>query len=175
MPMAKGITSGYVPLAALAVGDRVAEVLVEAGGEFAHGFTYSGHPVSCAVALENIRILKEEGLVDRVRDDVGPYLRRCLEQALADHPLVGEVRGVGLLAAIELVADKAGRRFFDPLGEVGSICRDRAFANGLVMRAVRDTMVLSPALVITRAEIDELVERVRKSIDATAQALPGRR
>ena len=167
MTMAKGITSGYLPLSALAVGPRVAKTLIDEGGEFAHGFTYSGHPVCCAVALANIRILREEGLIERTRDDVGPYLRDSLRQALSDHPLVGEVRGEGLLAAVELVADKGERRLFDPPGEVGGRCRDRCFANGLVMRAVFDTMVLSPPLIITRAEIDELVERVVKSVNET--------
>ena len=170
MTMAKGLTSGYMPLSALAVGPRVAETLVEQGGEFAHGFTYSGHPVSCALALANVRVLRQEGLIERTRDDVGPYLRHSLAQAVGDHPLVGEVRGEGLLAAIELVADKAERRLFDPPGEVGARCRDRCFANGLVMRAVFDTMVLSPPLIITRQEIDELVERVVKSIDETHAA-----
>src|SRR3546814_9085809 len=90
------------------VGERVAQVLWEKGGEFAHGFTYSGHPVPCAVALENIAIIEEEKLVERVREDVGPYLQQRLA-TLADHPLVGEVRGVGMLGAVALTADKARR------------------------------------------------------------------
>src|SRR3546814_9121902 len=97
------------------VGTLVADVLWEKGGEFAHGFTYSGHPVPCAVALENIAIIEEEDLVARVRADVGPYLQQRLA-TLADHPLVGEVRGIGLLGAVELVADKASRARFKPEG-----------------------------------------------------------
>jgi putrescine aminotransferase len=168
MTLAKGITSGYLPLSAVMVADRVAETLIEAGGEFAHGFTYSGHPVACAVALETIRILEEEQIVERVRNDTGPYLQSRLKE-LSDHPLVGEVRGVGLLAAIELVKDKRKRQFFDPIGEIGLICRDHCFANGVVMRAARDTMLLSPPLVISRAEIDELVDGAAKCLDLTAQ------
>src|SRR3546814_18359172 len=105
------------------VGERVAQVLWEKGGEFAHGFTYSGHPVPCAVALENIAIIEEEKLVERVREDVGPYLQQRLA-TLADHPLVGEVRGVGLLGAVELTADKASRGRFQPEGRAGPPPRD---------------------------------------------------
>jgi putrescine aminotransferase len=167
MTLAKGITSGYLPLSAVMVGDRVADTLI-AGGELAHGFTYSGHPVACAVALENIRILKEEGIVERVATETGPYLQRRLKE-LQSHPLVGEVRGLGFIAAIELVQDKGRRQFFDPIGEVGQICRDHCFANGIVMRATRDTMLLSPPLVMTRGDIDELVEAAKKCIDLTAR------
>ncbi len=171
MPLAKGLTSGYQPLSALMVGDRVAEVLIDKGGEFFHGFTYSGHPVACAVALETIRILEEEKIVDGVRDDTGPYLQARLRETFADHPLVGEVRGVGLIAAIELVEDKATRKHFDPVGKVGSLCRDNCIANGLIMRATRDAMVISPPLVMTRTEIDELVSRALHCVDLTAREL----
>ena len=169
MPMAKGITSGYVPLSAVMVGDRVAETLIGEGGEFFHGFTYSGHPVAAAVALANIAILEREGLVEQVREDTGPYLQQRLREVFAAHPLVGEVRGVGFLAALELVADKASRRRFPDYGEVGSLCRDHCFARNLVMRAVRDTMVMSPPLTATRAEIDEIVDLARLAVDDTAR------
>ena len=171
MPMAKGLTSGYLPLSAVMVGERISASLIEEGGEFVHGFTYSGHPVACAVALENIRIIEAEGLIERVREDTGPYLQASLRQAVADHPLVGEVRGVGLIGAIELVKDRANREHFEPVGEVGAKCRDHCVANGLVMRAVRDAMVFSPPLVISRGEIDELVARVKHAIDLTAKDL----
>ncbi len=171
MPLAKGLTSGYQPLSALMVGDEIAEVLIDKGGEFFHGFTYSGHPVACAVALENIRILDQEGIVERVRDDTGPYLQRRLRETFADHPLVGEVRGVGLIAALELSADKATRKHFDPEGTAGNRCRDHCVAQGLIIRAVRDAMVISPPLVMTRAEIDELVARALYSVDLTAREL----
>jgi len=167
MPLAKGLTSGYLPLSAVMVGDRVAEVLWDKGGEFAHGFTYSGHPVACAVALENIAIIEEENLVRRVRDETGPYLQQRLA-TLADHPLVGEVRGVGLLGAMELVCDKASRARFSPEGRAGTLCRDHCVKQNVVSRAVRDTMLVSPPLIISKAEIDELVARLTRAIDLTA-------
>ena len=171
MTLAKGITSGYQPLAAVMVGDRVADTLIEEGGEYFHGFTYSGHPVPCAVALANIAILETEDLVRRTREVTGPYLRRRLTETLADHPLVGEVRTEGLLGAVELVRDKAKRTFFPDRGRVGTLCRNHCFANNLVMRAVRDTMVCAPPLTITEAGIDELVDKAKMAIDATARDL----
>jgi putrescine aminotransferase len=170
MTMAKGITSGYQPLGGVMVGDRVADVLIEKGGEFHHGFTYSGHPVACAVAVRNIRILKEEGIVERVRTDTGPYLQKRWRE-LAEHPLVGEARGIGFIGALELVADKATRRFFPRRGDVGLICRDHCFSNGLVMRAVRDTMVMAPPLIMERSHIDELIEKAWRCLDLTARDL----
>ncbi len=170
MAMAKGMSSGYLPIGGVMVADSVAEVMIEGGGEFFHGYTYSGHPTCCAVAERNIRILRDEGIVDRVREDTGPYLQRRWRE-LADHPLVGEVRGVGFIGALELVKDKGTRERFAPLGEVGTLCRDFCFANGLVMRAVWDTMIISPPLVMSRAEIDELITRARHCLDLTARAL----
>ena len=104
---AKGLTSGYQPMSAVLIGDRVANRLVDDGGEFYHGFTYSGHPVAAAVALANLDIIEEEDLITKVREDTGPYLNQAL-QPLAEHPLVGEVRSFSMLAAIELVSDKNG-------------------------------------------------------------------
>ena len=170
MTMAKGLSSGYLPISALMVHDRVARAIIDKGGEFVHGFTYSGHPVACAVALENLRILRDEKIVERAGADTGPYLQARLRE-LADHPLVGEVRGVGMIAGIELVKDKGKRQSFDPDLKVGNACRDFSVENGLVMRAIRDIMVLSPPLVITHAEIDELAELARKSLDQTAEKL----
>jgi putrescine aminotransferase len=171
MPVAKGLTSGYIPLSAVLVGEKVAGTLIEDGGEFFHGFTYSGHPVAAAVALANIAIIEREGLVEKVRDDTGPYLQARLRETFEGHPLVGEVRGTGLIAAVELVEDKARRRHFPKLGRVGTMCRDHAFRNNLVMRAVRDAMVLSPPLVASRADLDEMVRLARTAIDATARDL----
>ncbi len=170
MPIAKGLSSGYLPIGAVLVADRIAETLIEEGGEFFHGYTYSGHPVACAVALESLRILREEGLVERVERDIGPYFQGRLRELL-DHRLVGEIRGVGLIGAIQLTPDKASRARFEPEGRAGTACRNHAFANGLVMRAVQDSMVLSPPLVITREEVDELVARARRSLDQTAAEL----
>ncbi len=170
MSVAKGITSGYQPLGGVMVSDRVAQVLIDEGGEFHHGFTYSGHPVACAVAVRNIRILREEGIIERVRNETGPYLQKRWRE-LAGHPLVGEARGVGFIGALELVADKAARRFFPGRGDVGLICRDHCFSNGLVMRAVRDTMVISPPLIMERQHIDELIEKAWRCLDLTARDL----
>ena len=164
--MAKAITSGYLPLSAVMVGDRVAEVLINATGEFYHGFTYSGHPVACAVALANLDILLRENLVERAAT-MGEILRAKLHAALDDHPMVGEIRGIGLIGAIELVANKRTRRFFEKRGRIGTIARDHCIENGLIMRAVRDTLVFSPPLIISEPEIDMLVARAKKSIDQT--------
>ncbi|RRJ82663.1 aspartate aminotransferase family protein [Aestuariirhabdus litorea] len=170
MPIAKGLSSGYLPIGGVVVGERVAETLIEEGGDFNHGYTYSGHPVSAAVAAANIRILRDEGIVDRVREETGPYLQKRWRE-LADHPLVGEVRGVGLVGALELTNDKAARTRFDDKGSTGTLCRDFCFNNGLVMRATGDTMIISPPLVITKEEIDELVEKARYCLDLTAKEL----
>jgi len=170
MSMAKGLSSGYLPIGGVMVADRVADVLTAMGGEFAHGFTYSGHPVSCAVAIANLEILRRDRLIERVRDDTGPYLQSRWRE-LADHPLVGEARGVGFIGALELVRDKARREFFPERGKVGTVCRDICVENGLVMRATRDTMLIAPPLVTTRAEIDELIDRARRCLDLTARAI----
>jgi putrescine aminotransferase len=170
MPIAKGLSSGYLPIGGVMVGDRVAEVMTTRAGEFNHGFTYSGHPAACAVACATIKILRDERIVERVHDDVGPYLQRRWQE-LASHPLVGEARIVGLIGALELVKDKAKRQSFPNPGDVGVICRDLCIANGLVMRAVRDTMIIAPPLVITHAQIDELVEKARLALDQTRDEL----
>jgi len=172
MPVAKGISSGYLPIGAVMFSSRIAEVLSEKGGELAHGFTYSGHPVCAAVALENIRILQRENIVERVDQDTGPYLQQRWLQ-LAEHPLVGEARIAGLVGALELVADKQARRFFAERGKVGALCRDFALGNGLILRATKDSMLLSPPLVITHEEIDELIEKTVKSLDQTWEAVRG--
>jgi len=133
--------------------------------EFNHGYTYSVHPVASAVALENLRILQEEGIVDRVRDETAPYLAEKWH-SLADHPLVGETRIVGMMASLALTPDKATRaKFASDAGTVGYICRERSFANNLIMRHVGDRMVISPPLVISRGEIDILIARARTALD----------
>ncbi|MGN8259937.1 aspartate aminotransferase family protein [Pseudomonas sp. SMSB3] len=168
MTIAKGLTSGYIPMGGVIVRDKVAKVLSE-GGDFNHGFTYSGHPVAAAVGLENLRILRDENIVEKARTEAAPYLQKRLRE-LQDHPLVGEVRGLGLLGAIELVKDKSTRSRHEGKG-VGMICRNFCFDNGLIMRAVGDTMIIAPPLVISHAEIDELVEKARKCLDLTLEAL----
>ena len=163
---AKGVSSGYIPLGGVLVGDRVAQVLIDKGGDFNHGFTYSGHPVACAVALENIAILQRENLVSRIHDDIGPYFKEKFE-ALTDHPLVGAASAVGLMAGLVLVRDKATMEMFDADKSVGMVCRGHMFGNGMIMRAVDDRMIIAPPFVITRDQIDEMMTLIRACLDAT--------
>ena len=167
MTTAKALTSGYQPLSALLVGDRIASTLVEKGGEFYHGYTYSGHPVACAVALKNLEIIEREGLVERVRTDTGPYFAQALQERIAGHGLVGEVRSFGLMGAIEIVRDKATKERFEGDGRAAVVVRDHAIASGMMMRATGDTMILSPPLIWTRDTIDLACERIGKALDLT--------
>ncbi|KAB6717391.1 MULTISPECIES: aspartate aminotransferase family protein [Roseobacteraceae] len=166
MTCAKGITSGYIPLGASIVSNEIFNTL-DAADEFAHGYTYAGHPVACAVALENLRLLDEDGIVERAGSEIAPYLKEKWE-SLTDHPLVGEAKIVGLMGSIALTPNKATRaKFASPTGTVGYYCRERCFANNLVMRHVGDRMIISPPLIITKAEIDILIDRARLSLDET--------
>ncbi|MFZ2986514.1 aminotransferase class III-fold pyridoxal phosphate-dependent enzyme, partial [Ideonella sp.] len=166
LTFAKGVTSGYIPLGGVMVGERMAKVLIEQGGDFNHGYTYSGHPVACAVALANIRLIQKLKLVEHVRDDVGPYLAQQFE-ALRDHPLVGDTETCGLMGAILLVKDKVQGTPFPGELDVGMLCRGHCFSNGLIMRAVGDRMIIAPPLVITRAQIDEMMVLIRRCLDRT--------
>ncbi len=170
MPIAKGLSSGYLPIGGVMVADRVSEVLIQQGGEFNHGFTYSGHPVCAAAAIANVRLMQETDIVRTVRESTAPYFQKRLRE-LGDHPLVGEVRGAGLLGALELVADKDRFQRFDKNRRVGIRCRDVCFENNLVMRSVGDSMVVSPPLVIEPADIDVFVERAWKCLDLTQKAI----
>lgn len=170
MTFAKGVTSGYLPLGGVMVSDRVSDVLIDKGGEFYHGFTYSGHPASCAVAIENIRILQRENLVEYTKNEIGPYLQKQWA-TLLEHPLVGETRMVGLMGALEIVKDKASLERFDEDDGVGTICRDFLVDNGLVMRAVGDTIVTAPPLNLSREQADEMIEKAWKCLDLTAAAV----
>ncbi len=163
---AKGVTSGYVPLGGVMVGDRVAKVLIDQGGEFNHGYTYSGHPVACAVALANLELMEREDLPGKVKNDTGPYLAQRFAE-LNDHPLVGVAETCGLVAGLVLVKDKATGETYDPDLAVGMKCRAHCFKSGLIMRAVGDRMIIAPPLVITRAQIDELMGLIRQCLDAT--------
>jgi putrescine aminotransferase len=167
---AKGVTSGYIPLGGVLVGDRVAGVLTAEGGDFNHGFTYSGHPVACAAALENIRILQDEQVVEKVARDTGPYLKSQFG-TLLEHPLVGYADSCGFVAGLNLVRKKAAAihdcELFDGDLGVGMICRGHMFDNGVIMRAVGERMIIAPPLVMTRAEIDEMVRRIRAALDDT--------
>lgn len=167
---AKAVTNGFQPLGGVLVGDRVADVLKARGGEFGHGFTYSGHPVPCAAALATLDIIQNEKIIERVATDIGPYFKQQL-QTLADHELVGEVRSLGMMAALELVEDKAARRRYPQDLGAGGICRDACIRRGLVMRATGDTMIIAPPLIMTRTQVDELVSKARQALDDTAGIL----
>jgi len=170
---AKGVTSGYIPLGGVMVGDRVAKVLIEKGGEFNHGYTYSGHPVACAVALANLEIMERENLVGRVRDDIGPYLAQRFAE-LNQHPLVGMAESCGFVAGLVIVKNKATGELFDSSLSVGMICRGHCFNNGLIMRAVGDRMIIAPPLVMTKADIDDMMKLVRLALDLTLRDLEAR-
>ncbi len=169
MTMAKGLSSGYQPISAISLGARMAETILNANEELVHGYTYSGHPVASAVALKNLETIEKLGLVARVKETIGPYFQRRLRETFGDHPIVGEVRGIGLLAAIELVPDREERRFFPDIGRVGTQCRNYCFQSGLISRAIRDTMVLAPPLIVSEAEIEEILGLLKDAIDRTAR------
>jgi len=169
---AKAVTSGYIPLSGVIVDDKIVDALTAHDGDFNHGYTFSGHPVACAVALKNVEIIEQEKLVPRVKEFAAPALATLLAK-FKDHPLVGEVRSVGLLGAIELVADKRNRgRFADP-GRVGLICRDHFFREGFIMRAVFDTMVTAPPLIWTQTQFDEAEAVIRRALDLTLNDVAG--
>lgn len=170
MTMAKGMSSGYQPISAVVLNDKVADVITAADSEMAHGFTYSGHPVACAVAIRNIELIEEMDLVGERGDAAAKYFAEHLVK-IADHPLVGETRSVGLLGAIELVKDKETRERFAPDGHAGMTCRTHCFAEGIIMRAVGDTMFLCPPLIISHDELDEMFALIRRCLDLTAQDL----
>jgi putrescine aminotransferase len=172
MPFAKGVTSGYLPLGGVMINDRIADVLIDKGGEFYHGYTYSGHPAACAVAIANLQILQRENLIERIKNDIGPYLQEGWKK-LDDHPLVGETRMVGLMGALELVKSKEPMQRFDEEQGAGTICRDFLVENGLVMRAVGDTIVAAPPFVLSHEEADEMIEITRRCLDLTKEAIDG--
>ena len=153
---AKGLSSGYLPIGAVFVGDRVAEGLI-AGGDFNHGFTYSGHPVAAAVAAANVRALRDEGIIDRVKNETGPYMQKRWRETFGSFAHVDDVRGVGLIQAFTLVKQREKRELFADWGEMGMKCRDIFFRNNLIMRACGDHIVSAPPLVISKEEIDKML------------------
>ena len=167
---AKALSSSYLPISAVMVNERVFQGIAEgssAVGTWGHGFTYSGHPVAAAVAVETLKIYDEMNMLAHVKD-VGPHLQAQIRKRFADHPLVGEVRGVGMVAAIELVEDKATHKNFDPGKKVGPRLTKHGEINGVVLRAmVNDSIGFSPPLVITKDEVDEMLDRTEKALDAT--------
>ncbi|MCZ6862526.1 MAG: aspartate aminotransferase family protein [Alphaproteobacteria bacterium] len=166
--MAKALTSAYLPMSALMISAPIYEALVtesEKVGTFAHGFTYSGHPVPAAVAMETMRIYEERDIVAQVRGVMGRFQKRL--NGFADHDLVGETRGVGLIGGIELVASKKSKASFDPPGRVGAQCSKFAEGHGLITRSIGDTLAFSPPLVISADEIDEMFDRFARALDET--------
>jgi len=164
---AKAVTNGYIPLGGVLVGDKLANVLLSGGGEFAHGMTYSGHPVACAAALETLRIYRETGIIERAAEEISPYFLTRLRE-LADHPVVGEVRALGMFAGVELVRDKASRERLAPESAGAVFCRDRANANGLMVRQTGNAMIMAPPLICSREEIDILATKLLQALDETA-------
>jgi len=162
--MAKGLSSGYLPISATAVSASIADTLKQKGGEFVHGYTYSGHPTAAAVALKNLQMMAEERLVERVAEDIGPYFAAALSRIEA-HPLIGEARSLGLIGALEIVSRKGtNQRFGGKEGTAGPLVRDACISNGLMVRAIRDTIVMCPPLVITHAEVDRLADIIERSL-----------
>ncbi len=170
MPIAKGLSSGYLPIGGVMVADRVVEVLVDKGGEFEHGYTYSGHPVCAAVAIANIKLMQRTNIIEKVQTKIAPYLQQRWAE-LASHPLVGQARGLGMLGALELVKDKNSFARFDAKQNAGMTCRVHCFSEKLVMRAVGDIMIISPPLVMEETDVDTLVERAWKALDLTQKSL----
>ena len=163
---AKAVTSGYIPLGGVMVGNRVADVLIEKGGEFNHGYTYSGHPVACAVGLANIALMEAEQLPQRVKNDIGPYLAKRYAE-LNNHPLVGVAETCGFTAGLVLVKNKKTKERFAESLSVGMLCRKHCFQTGLIMRAVGDRMIIAPPLIMTHAQIDEMMDLIVHCLDLT--------
>ncbi len=169
--MAKGLSSGYLPISAVGVSKKIVDVLLEKGGDFVHGYTYSGHPTCAAVALANIEIMESEDLIERTRTVTGPYLAKALTR-LDGHPLVGEARSLGLIGAVEIVAEKGtNKRFTGREGTAGPMVRDLCIKNGLMVRGIRDSIVMCPPLIITETEIDRIVDIIEKSLNEAEPAL----
>lgn len=169
LSIAKGLTSGYIPMGGLILSKKMASVLVEQGGVFAHGLTYSGHPVAAAVAIANLKALRDEGVVTRVKDDIGPYLQQCLREVFGKHPLVGDIQGTGMVAALQLAEDKSTRKRFANENDIAWRCRTIGFEEGVIIRSTLGRMIMAPALIASREEIDELIAKTLKAVDRTAQ------
>jgi putrescine aminotransferase len=167
---AKAVTSGYIPLGGVMVGNRVAQVLIDKGGEFAHGYTYSGHPVACAVALANLNIMEREQLPQRVRGELGSYFA-CRYAELNDHPLVGEAQACGFAAGLHLLKNPQTKERFPSDAGAGMICRKHCFESGLIMRAVGDRMIIAPPLTLSIDEIDKMMSLIRIALDLTLDEL----
>jgi putrescine aminotransferase len=168
MTFAKAITNGYIPLGGVMVGDKVADVLLANEGEFAHGLTYSGHPAACAAGLETLNVMRKNNIVATAAEEIGPYLQARLQE-LSDHRIVGQVRGRGMFAGIELVRDKSSRERLAPDAAGATYCRNTANELGLMVRQTGDAMITAPPLVCSKAQINDLVEMLGQSLDRTAE------
>ena len=170
--MAKGLSSGYLPISAVGVADFIVATIKSNPDDFVHGYTYSGHPTAAAVALKNLEIIEREDLVRRTREDTGPYLAQRLAE-LARHRLVGEARSLGLIGAVEIVAEPGTNRRFGGGGKAGIVVRDICIAKGLMVRGVKDSIVMSPPLIITHAEIDRMIGIIAAALDEAEPVLRG--
>ena len=167
MTFAKAVTNGYMPLGGVMVSDKVSDVLLSGGGEFTHGLTYSGHPAACAAGLATLQVLRETNLIQTSSAEIAPHFQARL-QALVDHRIVGQVRGRGMFAAIELVRDKGSRERLAPESEGAVFCRNTANEAGLMVRQTGDAMIIAPPLVCNTDEIDSLVDMLGEALDTTA-------
>jgi L-2,4-diaminobutyrate transaminase len=175
MTIAKGLTSGYVPMSGSLIGDKIWQVIVERSreiGPFGHGYTYTAHPVAAAAAMANLDIIEGEGLVDNARE-VGAHFQRRMRTAFAEHPLVGHVRGEGLIMGIELVADRASKRAFDPRHKVAARVVQSCLAEGLITRNLPsgDIIAFSPPLTVTLDDVDLMERRFASGLDKAAASL----
>ncbi len=168
--MAKGLSSGYLPISAVGLHQHVAQTIIE-GGDINHGYTYSGHPVASAAAIANINYIIDHNIVEIVGSETGPYLQKGFQDLADRHVMVGEARGRGMMGALQMVQDKDVRKLFDADLDVGNKCRDHCFENNLIMRAVGQSMIVSPPLTMTISEIDELLEKAEMCLDLTARDL----
>lgn len=168
LSIAKGLTSGYIPMGGLVLSRTIAEALVEKGGVFAHGLTYSGHPVAAAVALANLKALRDEAIVSRVKKDIGPYLQKGLREIFTHHPLIGEIQGTGMVAALQFAEDKTSRQRFTNESDITWRCRTYGFEEGVIIRSTAGRMIMAPALVASHSEIDEMLEKTKRAVDRTA-------
>ncbi len=173
MTIAKGLTSAYIPMSAAVISEKIWQVLREGSpeiGPFAHGYTYGGHPIAAAAGLKTLEIMERENLVAHAAE-VGAYMQRRLREAFADHPLVGEVRGVGMVAGIELVADKANKVAFELTDKIGARMADILLEEGLISRGVANSLCFSPPLVLTESDVDDMVERFGRALERLSAAL----
>ena len=168
--IAKGLTSGYIPMGGVLVSKKVGDILVDKGGEFNHGFTYSGHPVAASVGIATIKYMQEINLLATLHSKIIPYFASAFA-SLNDHPLVGDASSIGMVAGLVLYKDKSKKELFPENQGVGMQCREFCFRNGVIMRAVGSRMIIAPPLVITEGIIDEMIAKIRSSLDSTLKAI----